>query len=305
MLSCCQLPGSLANPTWQTCSASSRLWQVRLLSWWCGCRSTSYKHRPRSETFYPRRVQHSQHGLLTMVFIAIPMGAKDRLRILASGLAGEAGFHCLLDLSINTRPPHMLSAKTLQSSGLGWASCSSTMTLSRALGGTMILLPHSKQPSCKLSQFLNHVVRPTALYEAFHLGQEWMTICQFPDLGSWDWNHGQVLHQMDCLWGRENNWGLGWQWQATEHQHCCDPPLPCMLPCSHMHQVTVSIFEVLRRPSLGEPWMGSEDASRVDDQTRWWMFAHSRTGGIVSHQKWWPAPPCPVESNAFQQWPGI
>ena len=66
----------------------------------------------------PKKLQHSQHGLLTMVFIAIPMGAKDRLRLLASGLAGEAGFHCLLDLSINTRLPHMLSAKTLQSSGL-------------------------------------------------------------------------------------------------------------------------------------------------------------------------------------------
>ena len=82
-----------------------------------------------------------------------PWVQRDMLRIIASDLADGAGFHCLLDLSINTRSPHMLSGKTLHSSDTG-SSCSSAMTLSQALGGTMILLPHSKKPSYKLSSSL-------------------------------------------------------------------------------------------------------------------------------------------------------
>ena len=69
------------------------------------------------------------------------------------------------------------------------------MNLSRALGRTMILLPTASNHPVNLVHlsFSNNGLAPSVpeprgqanrAVQSLSLGQEWMTICQLPDLGS-------------------------------------------------------------------------------------------------------------------------
>ena len=91
--------------------------------------------------------QHSQHGLLTIGYVAIPIGAKGQAVEYGEWLGRWSRISLSSQfLRQHQATTHAVGQRLFVCMIPRWASCSSAMTLSG--GGTMILLPHSQQPSC-------------------------------------------------------------------------------------------------------------------------------------------------------------